>query len=69
MPTMTERRKELAPLMAAAPPMLIEPVSRYLPDPGEPPLTEDELAGLAEARRELADGRGVPFFDALKDLW
>ena len=69
MPATIARQEKSVPLMKAVDPMIIEPVSRYLPDPDEPPLTEDELTGLADARRELAEGKGVPFFDALKDLW
>ncbi len=35
----------------------------------EPPLNEDELKGLEIAKKELSDGKGIPFAEVIKDLW
>lgn len=65
-------REQLSRMIQDIPDAFVEDVIRhvslYLPDPDEPPLTEEELAGLAEAERELAEGKGIPLADVLKEL-
>ena len=39
------------------------------PDEDEPPLTEDEIRGLEIAKREIAEGKIIPFDEVLKELW
>ena len=38
-------------------------------DEDEPPLTEDEIEGLEIGKQELAEGKGIPFSEVLKELW
>ncbi|MBQ3652999.1 MAG: hypothetical protein II954_01125 [Synergistaceae bacterium] len=37
-------------------------------DEDEPPLTEDELRGIAIAEQELAEGKGIPFSQLMREL-
>ena len=37
-------------------------------DVDEPPLTEDELRGIAIAEQELAEGKGIPFSQLMREL-
>ena len=37
-------------------------------DEDEPPLTEDEIEGLKIAEQEIAEGKGIPFEQLLKEL-
>ena len=39
------------------------------PDENEPPLTEDEMRGIAIAEKELAEGNVIPLSEVLKELW
>ncbi len=38
-------------------------------DEDEPPLTEDEIEGLKLAEQDIAEGRIIPFDEAMKELW
>ncbi len=38
-------------------------------DDDEPPLTDDEIRGLAIAKQELAEGKGIPLAEVIKELW
>ena len=38
-------------------------------DDDEPPLTEDEIRGLEIAKREIAEGKGIPFDEVMRELW
>ncbi|MBQ7263555.1 MAG: hypothetical protein IJR14_07520 [Synergistaceae bacterium] len=65
-------REQLSRMIQDIPDAFVEDVIRhvslYLPDPDEPPLTEEELAGLAEAERDVAAGRMRPISEVLRDL-
>lgn len=37
-------------------------------DEDEPPLTEEELHGIAIAEQELAEGKGIPFSQLMREL-
>ena len=38
-------------------------------DEDEPPLTEDEIEGLKLAEQDIAEGRIIPFDEAMRELW
>lgn len=38
------------------------------PDPTEPPLTPEEIAGVEQARAERAAGLGRPISEVMRDL-
>ncbi len=38
-------------------------------DDDEPPLTEDEIRGLEIAKREIAEGKIIPFDEVMRELW
>lgn len=48
---------------------LINFITNNIINDDEPPLNEDEIAGLEIAKRELAEGKGLPFDEVLKELW
>ena len=35
----------------------------------EPPLTAEEEEGLATSKKEIAEGKGLPFKKAMDELW
>lgn len=41
---------------------------RRMPDPTEPPLTPEEIAGVEQARAERAAGLGRPIAEVMRDL-
>lgn len=75
MMTAAAQRKILIGLVNDLPddkvPLTIDYILRgiYEADEDEPPLTEDEIRGLEIAKRELAEGKGIPFDEVLKELW
>ena len=38
-------------------------------DEDEPPLTEDEIEGIKQAEKDIAEGRIIPFDQVIKELW
>ncbi|MBQ7221442.1 MAG: hypothetical protein IJS28_10720 [Synergistaceae bacterium] len=75
MSTVSPQRKTLISLVCDIPEEKLPQMMNYVMrevigyDEDEPPLTEDEIEGLKLAEQDIAEGRIIPFEEALKELW
>ena len=74
MSAVSQQRKMLVNLVLDMPEEKIPQITEYIMreiigyDDDEPPLTEDEIEGIRIAKQELAEGKGIPLSELLKEF-
>ena len=76
MPRIVEERKEIRRVIQHLSPKNLERLRKYAlhleieeKEQQEPPLTEEEEKCIRVSRKQIAQGKGRKFKDALEELW